>query len=456
MTSGRRADAPRLIEWTGERCVPWAPDVQTVYEHLQLQHAGRPSLWSAGVCSTWRAVRGLGPAILAESAEHVIGIDIDRRTVEHSSLNYGDDRIEFELGDAADLTRFADGSFGAVVAFEMIEHVHDQGRVLEEIERVLAPDGVLIMSTPDRPAYTDATGRSNPFHVHELDLEGFSTLMGSAFENVAIWGQRTITGSALAALDDSEDRDPPARTFFIEREGDEWRTAARLWPLYLVAVASHAEMAAIGSQSTLADCGLALRREAEAASASAAREQLVAAQSQLSRLEGELAERELAHRDLSRRLADRELEVKLDRVRIDELTADAAQSGAALAALEAQGSQVSWRLFYSARAKAVAALGGERSIRTRLVRRALRIAAAARRARRPPATIDLPVFPEPQVSLVIPLYSAAELDARLSAGDSRQHQRGQLRGDPRRRCGRRGDQGAAGGRPRREGRYERH
>ena len=408
MTSGRRADAPRLIEWTGERCVPWAPDVQTVYEHLHRY------MWAAELVVGRRVLdlasgEGFGAAILAESAEHVTGIDIDRRTVEHSSLNYGDDRIEFELGDATDLTRFADGSFGAVVAFEMIEHVHDQGRVLEEIERVLAPDGVLIMSTPDRPAYTDATGRSNPFHVHELDLEGFSTLMGSAFENVAIWGQRTITGSALAALDDSEDRDPPARTFFIEREGDEWRTAARLWPLYLVAVASHSELPAIASQSTLADCGLALRREAEAASASAAREQLVAAQSQLSRLEGELAERELADRDLSRRLADRELEVKLDRVRIDELTADAAQSGAALAELEAQGSQVSWRLFYSARAKAVAALGGERSIRTRLVRRALRIAAAARRARRPPAAIDLPAFPEPQVSLVIPLYSAAEL-----------------------------------------------
>ena len=208
MTSGRRADAPRLIEWTGERCVPWAPDVQTVYEHLHRY------MWAAELVVGRRVLdlasgEGFGAAILAESAEHVIGIDIDRRTVEHSSLNYGDDRIEFELGDAADLTRFADGSFGAVVAFEMIEHVHDQGRVLEEIERVLAPDGVLIMSTPDRPAYTDATGRSNPFHVHELDLEGFSTLMGSAFENVAIWGQRTITGSALAALDGL--RGPPIR-----------------------------------------------------------------------------------------------------------------------------------------------------------------------------------------------------------------------------------------------------
>ena len=30
----RCAAAPRLIDWTGERCVPWAPDVQVVYEHM--------------------------------------------------------------------------------------------------------------------------------------------------------------------------------------------------------------------------------------------------------------------------------------------------------------------------------------------------------------------------------------------------------------------------------------
>ncbi|NTW42332.1 MAG: hypothetical protein HGA44_21070, partial [Cellulomonadaceae bacterium] len=26
-------DVERLIEWTGERCVPWTVDLQVVYEH---------------------------------------------------------------------------------------------------------------------------------------------------------------------------------------------------------------------------------------------------------------------------------------------------------------------------------------------------------------------------------------------------------------------------------------
>ena len=140
VSTHHRTGAPRLIEWTGERCVPWAPDVQVVYEHL---HRYR---WAAELVRGRRVLdlasgEGFGAAILAEQAESVTGIDVDELTVDHSRLNYGSDRILFEQGDAVDLSRFPDGSFGAVVAFEMIEHVSDQQRVLAEISRVLEPDG---------------------------------------------------------------------------------------------------------------------------------------------------------------------------------------------------------------------------------------------------------------------------------------------------------------------------
>ena len=88
MSLQRRAAAPRLIEWTGERCVPWAPDVQVVYEHFHRY------MWAARVVKGRRVLdlgsgEGFGAAILAGSAEHVVGVDVDERTVEHSKLNYG-------------------------------------------------------------------------------------------------------------------------------------------------------------------------------------------------------------------------------------------------------------------------------------------------------------------------------------------------------------------------------
>jgi SAM-dependent methyltransferase len=53
---------------------------------------------------------------------------------------------------AADLTArlpFRTGSFGCVVAGEVIEHIPDPDRALQEIHRVLAPGGAVIISTPN-------------------------------------------------------------------------------------------------------------------------------------------------------------------------------------------------------------------------------------------------------------------------------------------------------------------
>lgn len=43
---------------------------------------------------------------------------------------------------------FPDGFFGAVLAFEVLEHVEDDETLLAEIARVLRPGGLFVMSTP--------------------------------------------------------------------------------------------------------------------------------------------------------------------------------------------------------------------------------------------------------------------------------------------------------------------
>ena len=43
---------------------------------------------------------------------------------------------------------FAGRSFQAVITTEVLEHIHDTERVLEEIHRVLAPGGALVVSVP--------------------------------------------------------------------------------------------------------------------------------------------------------------------------------------------------------------------------------------------------------------------------------------------------------------------
>jgi SAM-dependent methyltransferase len=54
---------------------------------------------------------------------------------------------EVEKGDVTDLP-YADGEFGLVLATDVIEHVDDHRRAMAEISRVLAPEGIAIVTVP--------------------------------------------------------------------------------------------------------------------------------------------------------------------------------------------------------------------------------------------------------------------------------------------------------------------
>lgn len=449
MTLERRAGAPRLIEWTGERCVPWAPDVQVIYEHMHRY------LWASRLLRGRRVLdlgsgEGFGAAILSETAREVVGVDVDERTVEHANLNWSSSTVSFAQGSALDLSRFEPGSFEAVVAFEIIEHLRDQEKMLAEIDRVLADDGLLIISTPDRRIYSEASGQSNPFHEHELTTEEFSSLLAGTFGNVALWGQRTITGSHLGALQRAAQAGASAESeFFIERAGEEWRVAGFPAALYLVAVAAHAALPEVPASSTLADCGLELLRAKEAEAGEAAnalvgeRDEALHQRDQaltvLARREGEFTDRELA---LDTQLKRRDAQIA---ARVEQLAFEHEELGAARrrigemenGLLDAHArleearrftrrveASVTWQTFQNVRGRLFGVLGGEGSLAVRGLRLGLRGIGRAIRRRGPvgagvsaaPAPtgerIRLPQFSEPRVSLVIPLYSGAGLTRR--------------------------------------------
>ncbi|MEU5643499.1 class I SAM-dependent methyltransferase [Streptomyces milbemycinicus] len=73
--------------------------------------------------------------------------------------------------DVANGLPFPDASVAAVVMGELIEHIYDTRRLLEECHRVLLPQGVLVLTTPNLAALQDrirfVSGKS-PRHVNPL------------------------------------------------------------------------------------------------------------------------------------------------------------------------------------------------------------------------------------------------------------------------------------------------
>ena len=254
MNVQRVRDAPRLIEWTGERCVPWAPDPPVIYEHFHRYLFASRLVGGRDVLDL-ASGEGFGAALLAGAARSVVGIDIDERTVEHSRLNYAVDNLQFEVGDARDLSQFEPGSFGAVVAFELIEHMAEHDQLLGAIDRVLAADGVLIISSPSKQAYTDERDFQNPYHVRELTLEELLALLKERYTNVSAWAQRTIGGSLLSPIEQAPPASTELQSFSIERSDDDWRLVDEPAPMYVIAVASNGELPESSGKSLLVDAG---------------------------------------------------------------------------------------------------------------------------------------------------------------------------------------------------------
>jgi len=93
---------------------------------------------------------------------------------------------------------FADGEFDLVVCFEVIEHVEDRDTVLDELSRVLGPEGILCISTPNRLVYPPG----NPYHIHEYEPEEFDQALAQRFTRVTLYRQAAWLASAL--LSDGE------------------------------------------------------------------------------------------------------------------------------------------------------------------------------------------------------------------------------------------------------------
>ena len=414
----QRAGAPRLIEWTGERCVPWAPDIQVVYEHFHRY------LWARELARGLRVLdlgsgEGFGAAILSDTAEEVVGLDIDERSVTHAELNWAGNGLSFIRGTAADLSAFDADSFDLVVAFEVIEHVSEQDVVLAEVSRVLKPEGVLLSSTPDRDVYGAENPTPNPFHVKELSRREFEALLKAEFSNVRLFAQRIIEGSRIDSLEPSSSE--AAKPLQIELREGEWRVAGPPSPRFLLALSSAGDLPGVPDSSTLADFDLQLMRRVEGL-VGEERNRAIEARGERDHVQTQLEESQ-TQLELQRRqrnellISERgDLTAKAaESARRAQLAEDTAAKSSEL--LERYEASISWRFFQKVRNSAIRVLGGADALSVRLAKAAFRGAhrlfgnSSPGEASGPPGSgrsdFDLPTSSSPVASIVIPVHDGA-------------------------------------------------
>lgn len=255
-------DNDRLIEWTGERCVPWSDDIQVVYEHYH-----RYAL-AAGHVKGKRVLdlacgEGYGTALLAARADEVVGVDIDADTIEHARRNYDLSNVTFRTGSITDPEVLAEERpFDVIVCFEAIEHVEDHDAVLRLVRSRLARGGLFLCSTPDTTIYHHQHGHDNPFHYRELSAREFEELLEGAFRHVAVLKQNVAVGSLLAPMDpgDPDTEIVGVRLQTLRSQGDTWRVEQGVPHTYLVGAASDRQLPGLPSAAVLTDPDLTMVR----------------------------------------------------------------------------------------------------------------------------------------------------------------------------------------------------
>ncbi|HEY6940290.1 class I SAM-dependent methyltransferase [Dokdonella sp.] len=197
---------------------------------------------------------GYGSALLASVAADVVGVDVDAAAVAHARQRYGArPRLRYERADATALP-FGDRAFDLVVSFETLEHLAAQEALLQGFARVLADDGVLVISSPDKRTYSELAGFRNEFHVRELYRDELLALLRPHFPEVRLYGQKLLFQSALWSLDDG----PPESCETLTADGRAEQVEAGLdyAPLYFVAVCSRRALpAALPGLSLFGDAG---------------------------------------------------------------------------------------------------------------------------------------------------------------------------------------------------------
>lgn len=225
-----------VLPFTGERYTP-ERGREIAYEHWHRYALARPLAAGRRVLDA-ACGEGYGSALMARAGGRVLGLDVDADTVGHARARYANvPGLDFDQADATALDHLPDASFDLVLSFETLEHVHAQEALLDGFARLLAPGGLLLVSTPDKRVYTDLSGETNPHHVRELYRDEFEALLAPRFRARRLFGQKLLFQSVLWDLAG----DGPAEASTATAEG--LHPGLAYEPMYLIAACAHDDAA---------------------------------------------------------------------------------------------------------------------------------------------------------------------------------------------------------------------
>lgn len=190
-------DTPKhQISFTGEFFIPGKSGERIESDHMERYRFACNYVRNNAVLDIACGFGYAGPLMIKAGATYYEGVDINNRLIDNARSFYGTDDIKYYQGNICSYK--PNKLFNIITCFETIEHVSNYRSALLNINRLLKTNGMLIISSPNRPV-TSPNARylsdkpSNHYHVQEFTVEELKNELiaaGFSVETNNIFGQR--------------------------------------------------------------------------------------------------------------------------------------------------------------------------------------------------------------------------------------------------------------------------
>ncbi len=156
----------------------------------------------------------------------VAGVDFDLDAVRKARVAIGDGPDAVFVSDGCGLP-FEDESFDIITSFETLEHLDDRMQFLSELQRVLTPTGLCMLSTPNANYTLPVNGKPhNPHHVYEYTPEELLAELQKQFSCIELFGQTLDPRFMISPF--WEDQQKQSRTLIAQCRWLLWRVLNKL------------------------------------------------------------------------------------------------------------------------------------------------------------------------------------------------------------------------------------